>query len=197
MLAALHAYLATQVTSVLKVDEVLRAEWVARVAALDLYVHEIVAQRMLSIHAGNLVPTGKYLSFRVSMETQARMLAGAGSPAGLAAFDLSVREQLSYLTFQSPDKIGDAIRLCSSVDLWTEIASHQGAAAGERATKSKFIRDTLAAIVSRRNKIAHEADLQPSIPREPWPISILDLELVREFIGDLVPAMDAVIHAND
>ena len=197
MLAALHAYLAGHVTSVLKVDELLRAEWVARVAALDLYVHELVAQRMLRIHAGLLSPTTKYLSFRVSMETQARMLAGAGTPAGLAAFDLSVREQLSYLTFQSPDKIGEAIRLCSPIELWGEVAIFQGASESERQAKAKSIKSTLAAIVSRRNKIAHEADLQPSIPREAWPISAQDLELVRSFIASLVPAIDAVIFAAD
>jgi len=197
MLAALHAYLQTQVTSVLRIDELLRAEWVARVAALDLYVHEVVAQRMLDVHAGNLPPTPKYLAFRVSMETQARMLAGAGSPTALAAFDLAVREQLGFLSFQSPEKISDAIRLCSSIELWNEIATYLSPTDPDRSEKVKFLKSTLSAIASRRNKIAHEADLQPTIPREPWPISSADVVFVRQFIGSLVPAIDAVIAAGD
>lgn len=43
-LTAMHAYLANQLTPALRPDELLRAEWVARVSALDLYVHELVAQ---------------------------------------------------------------------------------------------------------------------------------------------------------
>lgn len=197
MLAALHAYLSTQVTAVLKVDELLRSEWVARVAALDLYVHEVVAQRMLKIQSGDLPATPKYLNFRVSMETQARMVAGAGSAAALGAFDLAVREQLGFQSFQSPDKISDALKLCSQIDLWSEVATHLQTTKGDLSITSKSLRNTLSAIASRRHKIAHEADLQPTTPREPWPISVSDLELVRGFIGSIVPAIDEVITQND
>lgn len=49
---ALHTYMAGQLTAVLSPDELLRAEWVARVSALDLYVHELIAQNMLKIFEG-------------------------------------------------------------------------------------------------------------------------------------------------
>ena len=51
-LSTLHAYLENHVSSIMQPDELLRAEWVARICALDLYIHELVAQKMLAIFDG-------------------------------------------------------------------------------------------------------------------------------------------------
>lgn len=51
-ISALHAYLAKNVSAVLSPDELLRAEWVARLSALDLYIHELVAQSMVETFEG-------------------------------------------------------------------------------------------------------------------------------------------------
>jgi hypothetical protein len=48
-LSALHTYLENNVAGILQPD-VLRAEWVARVSALDLYVHELIAQNMVATY---------------------------------------------------------------------------------------------------------------------------------------------------
>jgi hypothetical protein len=66
-----------------------------------------------------------------------------------------IRERLSYQSFQQPEKIADAIRQISNKKLWDEIASQFGKPAKE-------IKQQLSAIVDRRNKIAHEADIDPT-----------------------------------
>jgi len=66
-----------------------------------------------------------------------------------------VRERLSYQSFQQPDKIADAIRLISDKKLWEEVAQKLGRSAKE-------VKQQLSAIVDRRNKIAHEADIDPT-----------------------------------
>lgn len=66
-----------------------------------------------------------------------------------------IRETLSYKSFQQPDKIADAIRLISDKKLWDEVGNLMGKSAKE-------IKQQLTAIVDRRNKIAHEADIDPS-----------------------------------
>ena len=43
-LSTLHAYLEKNVSGIMQPDELLRAEWVGRISALDLYIHELVAQ---------------------------------------------------------------------------------------------------------------------------------------------------------
>lgn len=189
----MHAYIAANVAKVVQPEEILRAEWVARVSALDLYVHEFVAQRMLAIFEGTRPKTPAFQAFRLPTETVDRIRAAATPVEASAAFDLEVRRQLGFTTYQDPEKIAEGIRLCSAVELWNSIALHQGATEPTKAELAKHLKRTLSAIVERRNKIAHEGDLQPSlIPVVPWPISQADLATVSAFIEKLVLSIDAV-----
>lgn len=193
-MAALHAYLAANLVKALRPDELLRSEWVARVSALDLYVHELVAQRMAEIFAGTLLKPAGFANFLVTTETMDRIRNAATALDASAAFDLEVRRQLCMLTYQAPVKIADGIRLCSSVELWNEVALSFGATPLNKEATAKGIKIQLAAIVDRRNKIAHEGDLQPkAIPIEPWPISQADLGVVRAALERIVRAIDAVV----
>lgn len=192
--SAMQAYLAANVVGGLKPDELLRSEWVARVSALDLYVHELVAQRMLAIFEGSLPKTQAYSTFMLTSETVDRIRHATTSSETGAAYDLEVRQQLGFLSFQYPDKIADGIRMCSSAELWNDVALHQGATQQNKATQAKQIKRQLATIVDRRNKIAHEGDLQPkALPISPWPISQGDLTIVSGFIEKLVRSIDACV----
>lgn len=175
------------------VDEVLRAEWVARVSALDLYVHELVAQRMLMSFEGVLPRTPQFQAFQLPLETIDRIRAAPSPSSASAAFDLEVRQQLSLITYQDPEKIADGVRLCSGVELWNAVATHQGAAPAGKVAAAKKIRQQLRIIVDRRNKIAHEGDLQPTLPVTPWPISQADLAQVSTFIEGVVRSIDACV----
>lgn len=201
-LSALHAFLSKNVTGVLHPEEILRAEWVARVAALDLYVHELTAQRMVAIFEGWLPPTPAYHRFAITNETvdRIRHAIAANVPSAIvapaaasAAFDLHVRTDLGRRTLQYPDDIADAVRLCSGVELWNEVAVRLGATPAQKSVASKNIKKTLSLIVERRNKIAHEGDLQPAPLREPWPITQADVAFVAQQIETIVRAIDAVV----
>lgn len=192
-LSALHGYLAQRVSPILQPDELLRAEWVARVSALDLYVHELVAQRMLEIFEARRSPSPAYLRFQVSNETLNRIRSATTDTEASAAFDLEIRNHLSCITFQDPEKIADGIRLCSQVELWNEIALRCGATLTTKNTIAKDLKQQLSLVVRRRNGIAHEGDLQPSIPREPLPVSRADLTVVENLIEKLVRAIDMIV----
>jgi RiboL-PSP-HEPN len=194
-LSALHAYLAKNVSSILLLDELLRAEWVARLSALDLYIHELVAQLMLAIFERRRPPTAAYLKFRLSNETLDRIRAAATLSDASAAFDLEVRNQLSFYTYQDPDKISAAVKLCSEIELWSEIALKLGATSSTKADEAKKLKKMLSLIVRRRNQIAHEGDVQPSPLREPWPISQADVVFVAAQIERVVKAIDAVVQS--
>ena len=174
-------------------DELLRAEWVARVSALDLYIHELVAQRMLAVFDGLRPVSPAYLTFRISNETSGRIRAAASLADASAAFDLEIRDQLSLLTFQEPERIADGVRLFSAVELWNEVALHLGATPAAKSSAAKALKTELSLIVRRRNKIAHEGDLQPNSPREPWPIQQEDLVFVADRVVKIVRAIDAVV----
>lgn len=191
-LSALFAYLSKNVTGVLQPEELLRAEWVARVSSLDLYVHELVAQEMVAIFRGVRPVSSGYSRFQISNETLNRIRAASTPSDASAAFDLEVRDRLSYLTFQDPDKIADGIRLFSNIELWNEVALKLGATQATKGVHAKRLKTELSLVVQRRNKIAHEGDLQPSLPREPWPINQSDLALVVKLIERIVKSIDTI-----
>ncbi|QKD84148.1 hypothetical protein HPC62_19960 [Thermoleptolyngbya sichuanensis A183] len=66
-----------------------------------------------------------------------------------------IRERLGYQSFQQADKIAEAIRYISDKKLWDEVAI-------QMSKPAKDIKQELNSIVDRRNKIAHEADIDPT-----------------------------------
>ncbi len=193
VLVALHAYVAKSATAVLDVDELLRAEWAIRVSALDLYVHELVAQNLLSTFQGSRAQSQTVNKLRLSADAVLRIQNSTTDAARNGAFDLEVRTQLGRSTFQYPDDIADGVRLISDVKLWNEVALHLGSTPASLSNDTRAIKQKLSAIISRRNKIVHEGDLQPGFPRTPWPISRADLDDVRDTIQRIVEAMDSVV----
>jgi hypothetical protein len=192
-LSALHAYLEKNVSGVMQPDELLRAEWVARISALDLYIHELVAQGMLEIFEGRRPASPAYLKFTVSTETLNRIRAAATPSDASAAFDLYVRTYLGRITYQAPDDIAEGVRLCSTSELWNEVALRLGATAATKFDEAKTLKTQLSLAVRRRNTIAHEGDLQQTPLREPWPINRADLAFVSTNIERVVRAIDKVI----
>jgi hypothetical protein len=191
-LSIMHAYLAGQVTPVVTADEILRAEWVMRVSALDMYVHELVAQNMVGTFEGRRPPSPGYLRFQLTNETVQRIRNAASATDASAAFDLEVRERLRILSFQQPDKIADGVRLFSAVELWDSVAAHVSASSGV-SVDAKSIKNELSLVVRRRNQLAHEGDLQPGSQGVPWPISQADLATVAQVVDRVVRGIDAVV----
>lgn len=91
-----------------------------------------------------------------------------------------LRKEFSKLSFQTPDNIADAIRYISNQRLWDEVANQMGRTA-------KDVKQQLNSIVYRRNKIAHEADIDPTLGLgNRWPID--------EFmVGDAVDFIEQVV----
>ncbi|MBS1154447.1 MAG: hypothetical protein H6R07_371 [Proteobacteria bacterium] len=192
LLSTMYAYLAGNATRAIQPEELLRAEWVARVSTLDLYIHELVAQRMVDVFNGTRQVTPAFNRFAVSNETMSRIRLAPSQDEARKAFELEVRRQLSVVTYQMPDSIADGIRMVSSVELWNSIVIHQGVQSKDVVRKAKELKRNLAMIIERRNKIAHEGDMQPSIPRIPWPIDQSELLTVRQVIDAVVRAIEAV-----
>ena len=192
LLSGLHAYLAANAAAVMQPEELLRAEWVARVAALDLYIHELVAQRLLEIFEGTRPPTTNYVALRISNGTIDRIRTSTTSGDAARAFDLDIRTQLSTVTYQDPEKIADGIRLFSTVELWNSVALQLGASQATKTSYAKSLKTQLSLIVKRRNKIAHEGDLEPVAPRVPTAMNRADVLVVSQFIEQIVRAIDVV-----
>ncbi|MFY3955534.1 hypothetical protein ACOTED_23750 [Achromobacter xylosoxidans] len=191
-LSQLHAFAAAHIANALRKEELLRAEWAARVSALDLYVHEKVAQGLLQIFVGSKPSTPAFERFSIPNSVLMRIRNAGGQAQQYAAFDFEVRRQLSLVSYQYPEAIADGIRLISSTELWKEIALHHGSSPQTAIADAKTLKGQLKMVVERRNKIVHEGDMQPSFPRAVWAISPQDLTIVREVIEKVVAGIEAV-----
>ena len=192
-LSAIHAYIESNASQALRVEELLRAEWVARVSAFDLYIHELVIQRMLEIFQGLRVSPPAYLKFKVSLETTQRIQRSSSLSDQIAAFELDIRQQLDFVTYQDPEKVAEGIRLISSIELWNEVVLFLGASQATKVDEAKAIKRKLSLIARRRNKIAHEGDMQPTNPRTPWPIDRQAVSDMRGSLHDIAKAIHALV----
>ncbi len=171
-LHGLHSAFETTLTIAVDLSDILRAELVMAVSALDRYVHDVTRLGMLQCHSSTRAKTDAFNRFPISLLTAVAISATA---TAIPALDAEIRSKHSYLSFQQPDKIADAIRLFSSVSLWESVGQSMGMSA-------KDAKATLGLIVDRRNKIAHEADVDPSFPGQLWPIS---REMVEGMVNEV------------
>jgi hypothetical protein len=81
--------------------------------------------------------------------------------------------------------------MVSPIELWNEIAKYHGAVPADVRNEAASLRGELTQIVNRRNKIVHEGDLQPTIPRMPWPINRTDVDHVKSTIQSVVDGIQA------
>ena len=193
LFATLHAYVINNVAAVIQPDELLRAEWALRVSALDLYIHEVISQNLLKIFQGTRPVCPGYSKLQISSDTLMRIHANGPGLASDTAFDLEIRTRLARVTYQFPDDIADGIRMVSPIELWNEIAKHHGATVAAVKSEAGVLRGELTQIVNRRNKIVHEGDLQPSVPRVPWPITRQDVDHVKTTIERIVCGIEAKV----
>ena len=163
--------------------DLLRAQFVMAVSALDRYIHEITRVGMLEVYGGVRPPTNAFLRFQVTMDAAMTGLAGS---SGSIWLETEIRERHGFVAFQHPDRIADAVRLFSSCELWPSVASHLGLTVQE-------VKSELGLIVERRNKISHESDLDPNFPGVRWPISPVDSANAVDFIREVCEAIHTVV----
>lgn len=193
LFCTLHAFISSSTAAALDPTELLRAEWAMRVSALDLYVHEVVAQNLLKIFQGIRPPCPGYSKLQISADSLMRIQAAGPGYVSDATFGLEIREKFSRVTFQAPDEIADGIRLVSSIELWNEVAKHYGATGRAVDAEAKATKKQLSAIINRRNKIVHEGDLQPGLPRTEWPITRTEVDQVKDAILKIVVAIEVLV----
>jgi hypothetical protein len=159
-LHALHQAFSKQVTPAIDLSDLLRATVVLGVSCFDHYVHELTRLGMLECWAGVRKKTDAFNRFPLPIS----IAGGLANPStAKQVIESEIRSKHSYLSFLHPDKVANAVRLFSDVKLWDEVSK-------ELETTSKEAKTSLDLIIDRRNKIAHEADIDPSYPGQRWPI---------------------------
>lgn len=165
-LCGIATTLRAQLSDAIDLSDIYRAAFVQGVSAFDTFVHAEVRVRMLDIFSNsNSARTPAFEKFRVSLNSTSLAILNSGnSAAQLNWLDNEIREQHSYLSFQQPEKVADAVRLISDVVLWQALADHLGQNPVGGESGAKVLKRRLALIVDRRNTIVHESDVDPTLP---------------------------------
>src|SRR3989338_1177243 len=101
-LGGLYAALSRLTTPAVDSTDILRAQIVLAVSALDHYIHEFTRLGMIEVFNGLRPPTDAFRRFQVSID--AAML-GLKAVGGSSWFEGEIREKHKFLSFQYPDKI--------------------------------------------------------------------------------------------
>jgi RiboL-PSP-HEPN len=184
-LIAVHNSLKAQASSVLDLSDMLRSSLVLAVSALDYYIHEVVRIGMLEIHRGQRPEPPAFSGFQISLgNARAGINTGQNIDSWL---EDEIRQRHSYKSFQQPNAIADAVRLICDKKLWEEVSINM-------ASPAKDIKKQLSLIVDRRNKIAHEADIDPTLSLgNRWPIDELLVNEAVNFLEQVVESIHKIL----
>lgn len=170
------------VTPALDVSDVIRASLVAGVSAQDAYFHLVVRELMIEISDGRRPTTPAFGRFLVPMSS----VQVASSLPSQLWLDRVVAEATGHLAFQQPDKIADALRWVSSLELWNSLAVSLGTTAKALKTRQKLI-------VDRRNQIVHEADCELVPPYQRRPITEGEVSDALDFLESIAVNVDGLL----
>lgn len=178
-MGALAGAIQALTTPAIDISDILRSQLVLAVSALDQLIHEMVRFGMIETAKGQRPKTDAYYRFQLPVTAVESALSGTEQEVWIGE---SVRQRHSWQSFQEPDKIADAIRLISGVKLWEAVGEELGLSPQDTKTQLKLT-------VDRRNKIAHEADMDPTNPGFRWMISV---GLVKEAVDFIERVAEAV-----
>jgi hypothetical protein len=176
-------YVKNQTTSIIDLSDILRAQLVLLVSAFDHFIHEIVRIGLLESASGTRAKTDGFKKFSVSM---AGVGLGFENPAKFDWFEIEIRTQHGWKSFQQPEKVAEALRLICDIKIWDVLQNRLN-------RKASDLKQQLELIVDRRNKIAHEADRIPGALDEHWPIDEAMIEDAHHFIEQLAKGIFEIV----
>jgi len=183
-LEIMWSYFEVNRVSTIDTAELLRAELVMAVSALDYYVHQIVRDALVVklVEGNNYELTDKVA---IPLAKIMRALRCDNVEDRLHVLGEAIEEVLCRETYQSPRSIEAALILIEVKQLWSRISEKQG-------VDVSVARGKLDVIVYRRNKIVHEADIDP-VSQGKRLIAKQEVSESVEFISDLVRVIDQLI----
>ncbi len=173
----LHSYIVRSSPSALDCSDILRSAVVLVVGSFDLLVHDLY--RLEVIH--RLTSRRAVSSLKVPFNTA---LSSGSDQAALV--DEHIRLENSFKSFVAPDKLADCLRpLVGSI--WDGVTAIRGRSIADE-------KSSLKAIVDLRNRIAHEADVNPALGGiDLWPIYDADVEASVNFLRAFGTAVGQVV----
>jgi hypothetical protein len=171
------------VTEVLKLppqnlSDILRSQLVYSVSAFDKLIHDVVREGMIEIFMQQRNPTDAYQNYKISMQQSQYLWDSDGDKPPEVLLNEIILEAFRNKSFQQPDKVSEALsHVWPEKHKWRRIAE-----AMEMHERS--LRIMLNNIVTRRNQIVHEMDINP-FTEEKFPVDRWEIRRAIDFIASL------------
>ena len=162
-------------------DDLLRSCYVLSVGGLDSLLVTLCADRFRRIWQGSIPPPRKFGRIKLSAQ-------GVLDYASQAyQMEQVYRTEIQFRAYQDPERIREYVAEVYEAPFWPAVGAKLGADAST-------IKSTLTNIVSRRNRIVHEGDINPTYGgSSEFPVYPSESERALSFIENLGPACAKVL----
>lgn len=173
-LSSLYEYLESSIKSPLSFDDLLRSQIVYSVSAFDKLIHDVIRIGIMEIFTNKRQPTPKYLAEPISTSIYNDLIS-ATIPPKEYIFEQAIVKKLKIFSYQDPDKVSEGLSyIWEEKQKWKKIAL-------KMEIDNETAKTTLKLIASRRNSIAHEADINPTTNQK-YSISKSECQSITEFL---------------
>jgi hypothetical protein len=169
-------------------SDILRAEIVLAVSALDCFIHDLVKQGMVETYQGMRIPSKQFETYQIPFKFL-KLIEDTNNPEEkLAYLESAIREINSKDSYQAPKGIEYALQFINMKSIWQSFSSPMN-------SKADDIKDDLSEIINRRNKIAHEADYD-ALTGSKIPIEQQSIKDAVQFIEKLCESIYQIAQTN-
>ncbi len=180
-LGVMYATFASQLTPAVDLSDILRAEIVLAVSALDCFVHDMVRIGMSKIFERSGGEPQAFLNFNISVQSVKEIIDAVPTDKKYY-FEKEIRRLHGYRTFQSSENISQALSFIGIRSIWNKVGD-------SLSVPSDDVRNHLDVIVNRRNKIAHESDIDPALNLGTrYPID-------SAWVNDSIDFLEKIVHS--
>lgn len=177
----LHKQL-VNIVPAMDISDILRSEYVLIVSAFDCYIHDVVLQGMSEMFWGNRIECKNFTDFCIPMSTVKKLLETSDVSVRESIYNASVKKILSKDSYQSPKSVEFALSMVNMKKIWSKVGKKIG-------MSTEDVKTNLGLIILRRNKIAHEADIENLVSMKKSEIERTDVEEVISFLDNVVLAI--------
>jgi hypothetical protein len=176
-MCSIHSYITSTAPAALDCDDIIRSSLVLAVGSFDLYMHDIFRTEVMHRLVSRREVVGLKIPFNASLLTPAEQA---------LLIEECIRNDNSFRSFVAPGKLAECLRPLVETP-WDKISEELG-------ESSATCKASLKRVVDLRNRIAHEADVNPAYGGiELWPIYSQDVVDSVAFLRSLGIAIGQVI----
>jgi len=178
---------------IIDIGDFYRAAWVQAVSAIDHWFHEELYRRVAELTAGDS-PSMPYQLTKFELPLAKVEEVRRGDITLADAVSEHVKAKWGNAALQNPRKISEALRLVTEENIWDKAAVQINEwNRGRTSMTGQTLKQQYISITDRRNRIAHDADLEDGHLKQRRAISDADATDAVDWIERIALAIAKVL----